>query len=195
MLRPGWLLIAAMVVWGGCKQPGDGPEQAAQDYLYALAARDAEAIHPMLTPETRSRLARLHDMLVKTRGLIKAHYPASKRKEAMEATGTSVIDEAETPEALFMVLVARSGDKADLTGLQKAGTRTKDVVEGAERTVVTTWGGDNVYLVKVGDRWYVALDPDDDSRLEKLEAMAERNLGRVQNAVKATRKHQFGPRK
>lgn len=186
------IALIPLAVFCGCQAPETGPEAVAYDYLHALAARDAIKVYALLTPETRTRLKRLHDQLLETRSLIQRYYPASKRKEAMAATGADVLREADTPEKLFVVLLERAGTRAELHRLQQFGTRPREVARGKNVTIVTTWGGDQVRLVAIGDGWFVALGEQDASRLEKLEAMAERNLARVRQVVTEARTKRFG---
>jgi len=185
-------LLVCLAVLVGCGKPTEGPERVAYDYLNAVAARDAEAVYALLTPETRTRMANLLSTLTRTRDLIVKHYPASKRAVALEAAGVAQLKDAGTPEALFAKLIGLAGAPANMGGIARFAMRPKETLKSENVTNVRTWGGDNVELVQVADRWHVALSADDHSRLQKIEAMAERNLSRVDKAVDSVKSQKFG---
>ena len=174
-------LLVCLAVLVGCGKPTEGPERVAYDYLNAL-----------LTPETRTRMANLLSTLTRTRDLIVKHYPASKRAVALEAAGVAQLKDAGTPEALFAKLIGLAGAPANMGGIARFAMRPKETLKSENVTNVRTWGGDNVELVQVADRWHVALSADDHSRLQKIEAMAERNLSRVDKAVDSVKSQKFG---
>lgn len=181
---------------GACSRPDSGAESAAIEYLQAAADRDAGRVWALVTPESHTRLASLHSTLRQTHDLIVRHYPAAVRQEALVAAGVDLLADVADPEALFVHLFTRAGEPAELGTFEKLSTRIRTVEEGDDgRTAVTTWGGDLVTVAQVGDSWRVALSAADDSRLEKLEAMAERNLARVRADVRAVSARRFGAEK
>ena len=161
-------------------------------YLQALVDRDAQTLYGLLEPETRNRITELHLRLKRTRDLIEEHYPEEARREAIGATNVDILDTAASPQALFESFVARAGETATLSRLQKLGLRIKSVESSGSEAIVTTLGGDSVKVTEIEGAWFVVLDLEDTTRLQQLETEAERNLGRVRQEVNALRKHRFG---
>ena len=176
----------------GCAAPTEGPGKAAVDYLNAVAERDGEAVWAMLTPETHTRLASLFGTLRKTRSLVLEHYPEASRKEALAASGAGIVADVPDPKGLFLRLFTGAGEAAEKTTMHRFGVRPRRTEPGTDgRTVVTSWGGDAVTVVEIGGAWRVTLNAEDSSRLEKLEATAERNHGRIAKAVQGITSKRF----
>ena len=193
LMRP--ILIAILLSTAACNRPPADAAETAQAWLEATAARDAKAMHALLVPSAQARVQALYNTVNQTRKLIRDNWAPDDIAKAMKSSGLHAFRAATTPELMFEQLVAQAGVASGLTRLQRVGLRAQSSEEVGDALRVKTVGGDAVDLIKVGENWRVVMPPADQGRLEKLEAVAERNLAHVQGLVRELSSRRFGANK
>lgn len=193
LMRP--ILIAILLSTAACDRPPTDAAGAAQAWLEASAARDATAMHTLLGPSAKARIQALYNTVNQTRKLIRDNWAPDDIAKAIKGSGLHAFRAATSPELMFEQLVAQAGVSSPLTRLQRLGLRAQGSEEVGDALRVKTVGGDTVDLLKVGEHWRVVMPPADQGRLEKLEAVAERNLAHVQSQVRELSSKRFGATK
>ncbi|MFT5433285.1 MAG: hypothetical protein ACI9OJ_003990 [Myxococcota bacterium] len=192
------VLLAALLA-GGCSNPTSGPEGTAVIWLEAQAARDVDTLYGLLDGPDRARFETLHKTLVASAALIEKAIPSAESAAAHAAIGTDVLSQGTDPQdgpadpkALFAQLLGQSGEAVKLSTTERWGIRPRTTAARDGATLVTTWGGDSVLVVEIGDAFTVRLDPDDSARLDALLATAGSNHARLSQLQQTRQRQRFG---
>lgn len=176
------VLSLSLAACGGEKPPTE-PEGGLAVFGAALASQDADAIWARLTPDTQLVAESALSALGTTDQLIE-RLQSSDQLDTREATGTGRLEELETPEALFALLV----NPTTLPPLEeksrlRAGMRAETVVQVAENTAIVVTRADQEFeLVRSDDGEWRVREPVY-SLLTRAAAPIHQNRARVEQAV------------
>jgi hypothetical protein len=181
-------LALTAVAWAGCALPlGDqgAPESVHYAALQARQANDLDALWRLLDPRTTALFDRWVAAEKKAVEAIKLRYPSDKQAAAMAALDAGRRASLTDGQALFRTF-ATAGAMEPLSSMAQMGARVRSVAYGAtgDSATVRTWAGDEASLRRGEDGlWYLALRPEEATRLEAAVRTAEANLKRVERNV------------
>lgn len=177
------LALAGLLAVAGCDgapEPGT-PGAAAHQLGQAAQAGQADQILAVTTALTRERLTDLHGKISGQRAAIANEYPPDARG-ATRLTYPEGVMEAESPEALFTVLIQPwlSGLDRDGEGLVYGLGPQSVRMDGEAVAYVSTRGGEMLKFTREGEAWVTTAFEDalklNLDRAEKNQVTLENNL-------------------
>ncbi|MEZ4266107.1 MAG: hypothetical protein R3F39_06995 [Myxococcota bacterium] len=172
----------------GCSLPlGDQstPESAHYAVLQARQAGDLDALWALLDPATAQLFTRWVAAEKKAVEAVRLRYPSDKQAAALAALDGGRRGGLPDGQSLFRVF-ATGGVIEPLSRMAQTGAHVRSVAyaDGGAQATVRTWAGDEVALRRGDDgQWYLALRPEEASRLETAVRTAESNLKRVEGNI------------
>ncbi len=186
MKRLEYIAIGSSLLLGACagEKPPTEPEGGLSVFAAALASGDETAIWGRLSPDTQLVCESALAALEATEQQIERLQP-SDQADARAATGTELVAELESPQALFELLT----DPALLPELDdkarhRTGMRAESIVQVAEDTaIVVTRAGQEFEMIRGENGEWLVREPIY-SLLTQATTPIHENRQRVEDAVR-----------
>lgn len=171
------LAALCLLVTASCRPERDvsQAEGAFGALVDAYDDENAPALWNLCSPKTQALVTEAHGHLKALKKLISKEFPVGQRKDALHASGASLLDDAPNARALFGK-VSRL-DKLNFDGGVRYGAEIKE-------SEVDAQAGKATFTTQSGQSWVLVADEKGAWRTTHLEALFERHLQTVQSNLK-----------
>ncbi len=170
-------LVPLLALPLGCRPERDvsQAEGAYGALIDAYDDEDAQAVWNLCSANTHELLTQAHGKMKTLKKVITAEFPVGQRKQALHASGVSLLDGAQNARALF-AKVSRL-DKLNFDGGVRYGAEVKE-------SEVDPEAGKATFQTQAGQTWVLTKDEEGAWKTTHLEALFQRHLDTVTGNLK-----------
>ena len=174
------LLFASTLAGCGKSNPATEPEGGYAAFRTAMLSRDANTVWLTLSDDTHELFDGVLQTLQATEAMIEKLQP-SDQADARAAIGAELLDRIDEPRDLFAYIFSSENIPVE-PGFEVGLNRKSIALDGEERAIVTTEGGQEIEMVRDEDGFWRVRSPLHEQFAEAFSVM-EANRSNLETAI------------